>query len=245
MHNLLEALFAEKHRLTARKRALSVLHDLCARRERIDLYPEGSVQPLPSILLEVDEEEELLLFDIPPPVEGAHWDGEQPLRVVSRHEGIQVGFELQEVERAHWNDRPALSAELPLRVYYLQRREYFRVPVGRGDVRSVLLVREGAAQLQGRCQDLSAGGMRVLVPPPQDGYALRPGENLSELRFELKGVELQTAASIRHVDEAVLLPNGQSLLPVGLAFTDKSFAFDQAIVRYVQQRDRDILGGRH
>jgi c-di-GMP-binding flagellar brake protein YcgR len=109
----------------------------------------------------------------------------------------------------------------------------------------VVLVRQGAAALNGRCHDLSAGGMRVLVTPPTGDFALRAGEQLAELRFQLKGTALQTAARVQHVEEPVPLPNGQALLPVGLEFIDKSFSFDQAVVRYVQQRDRDLLSGRN
>ncbi len=245
MKTLIDLLFTEKHRLTARRRALEVLHELCTSRDRLSLYVDAAARELPSILLEVDEDEETVVFDIPPEVEGVSWDGRSDLLAVARYEGVYVGFELQDIQRVPWHDATALRAVLPEEVYYLQRRQYFRVPVGRGHVSPVVLVRQGAGELTGNCHDLSAGGMRVLVSPVDGDFALRAGERLPELRFELLGRPLQTAASIQHVDEPVLLPNGQSLLPLGLQFLEKSFTFDQAVVRYVQQRDRDLLGGRH
>ncbi len=245
MKHLLEVLFTEKHRLTARRRALGVLHELCKRRERLNLFVEGASRELPSLLLDVDEDAERILFDIPPAVDGVAWDEHEPLLAIARHDGLFVGFALEEIERADWNGAVALQARLPPRVYHLQRRHHFRVPVGNGDVSAVVLVRQGAAALTGRCHDLSAGGMRVLVTPPAGDFALRAGEQLEELRFHLKGTALQTAARVQHVDEPVPLPNGRALLPVGLEFVDKSFSFDQAVVRYVQQRDRDLLSGRN
>ena len=244
MKQLIETLFTDQHRLTARRRALGVLHDLCKRRDRLSLYADGALRELPSILLEVDEDEQRLVFDIPPPVEGVAWDGREPLLALARHEGVHVGFVLEDIAPMEWNGARALRAELAQQVYYLQRRHYFRVPVGGGDVQAVVLVRQGAEPVSGRCHDLSAGGMRVLVPAVQGRFALRAGEMLPELRFELRGVALQTEARIRHVGEPVLLPDGKALLPLGLEFVDKSFAVDQALVRYVQQRDRDLLSGR-
>lgn len=244
MKTLLETLFTEKHRLTARRRALAVLHELCQRHEIIGLFADGAPREMPSMLLDVDDDEGFVVFDIPPGVDGVQWDGEQPLRALARYDGVYVGFALEDIERMTWKDAAALRAELPQQVYHLQRRQYFRVPVASGDVGAVVLVRQGAAALNGRCHDLSCGGMRVLVAPVGGDFALRAGEQLPELRFELKGVALQTAARIQHVDEPVVLPNGTALVPLGLEFVDKSFSFDQAVVRYVQQRDRDLLGGR-
>lgn len=244
MKNLLENLFSEKHRLTARRRALAVLHDICQRHERLNLFVDSAPRELPSILLEVDEDGAQVVFDVPPEVEGVSWDGRSPLLAVARYDGVYVGFSLDDIERVAWNGATALRADLPDQVYYLQRRQYFRVPVGSGDVSSVVVVRQGAAALSGRCHDLSAGGMRVLVTPVDGDFALRAGEQLPELRFELKGTPWQTAGRIQHVDEPVVVPKGGILVPLGIEFVDKSFAFDQALVRYVQQRDRDLLSGR-
>ena len=244
MKNLLESLFTEKHRLTARRRALGVLHELCERHERLNLFVEGASREMPSILLEVDEHEASVVFDIPPDVEGVAWDGESTLLAMARYEGVYVGFALEGIERAPWNDSTALRAALPEQVYYLQRRQYFRVPVGSSDVGEVLLVRQGAGAVSGRCHDISAGGMRVLVSPVEGDFPLRAGEQVPELRFELRGVALQTAARIQHVDEPMTLSSGKVLLPLGLEFLGKSFSFDQTVVRYVQQRDRDLLSGR-
>lgn len=244
MKTVLESLFTPRHRLTARKRALSVLHDIWRRHERLSLFTEAANRELPSILLEVDDDEGFMVFDIPPAVEGVAWDGRSALRALARYDGIYVGFELDDIDSVPWNGASALRAALPAQVYYLQRRQYFRVPVGSGDVGPVVLVRQGAAALTGRCHDLSAGGMRVLVTPVTGDFALRAGEQLPELRFELKGTPLRTAARIQHVDDLLVLPKGEALLPLGIEFVDKAFAFDQAVVRYVQQRDRDLLSGR-
>ncbi|WP_297912252.1 flagellar brake protein [Thiomonas sp.] len=244
MKHLLEDLFSERHRLTARRRAMAVLHEVCRNRERLNLFADGAPREMPSILLDVDEDAETVVFDIPPEVEGVQWDRSDPVLAVARYEGVFVGFELDDIETVPWNGTQVLRAALPPRVYYLQRRHYFRVPVATGDVSAVVLVRQGAAAINGRCHDISAGGMRVLVNPVAGDFALRAGERLQELRFQLRGTALQTAARIQHVDQPVQLPNGRSLVPLGLEFCDKSFAFDQAVVLYVQQRDRDLLSGR-
>ena len=244
MKHLLEDLFSERHRLTARRRAMLVLHEVCRNHERLNLFADGAPREMPSILLDVDEDAETVVFDIPPEVEGVQWDRSDPVLAVARYEGVFVGFELDDIETVPWNGTQVLRAALPPRVFYLQRRHYFRVPVATGDVSAVVLVRQGAAAINGRCHDISAGGMRVLVNPVAGDFALRAGERLQELRFQLRGTALQTAARIQHVDQPVQLPNGRSLVPLGLEFCDKSFAFDQAVVLYVQQRDRDLLSGR-
>ena len=244
MKHLLENLFSERHRLTARRRAMAVLHEVCRNHERLNLFADGAPREMPSILLDVDEDGGTVVFDIPPQVEGVEWDQSDPVLAVARYEGVFVGFELDDIEPVSWNGAQALQAALPPRVYYLQRRQYFRVPVGSSDVGAVLLVRQGAGAVSGRCHDISAGGMRVLVSPVEGDFPLRAGEQVPELRFELRGVALQTAARIQHVDEPMTLSSGKVLLPLGLEFLGKSFSFDQTVVRYVQQRDRDLLSGR-
>ena len=244
MKHLLDVLFTEKHRLTARRRALGVLHELSKRRERLNLFVEGASRELPSLLLEVDEDAGCVVFDIPPAVDGVAWDEHEPLLAIARHDGLFVGFALEEIERIDWNGAVALQAQLPPRVYNLQRRHHFRVPVGSGDVSAVVLVRQGAAALNGRCHDLSAGGMRLLAQPRPGEIPLREGELLASVEFSLQGTALQVPGRVQNLGEAVRRADGSLVVPIGVEFTQKSPGFESFVARYVQERDRTLLAGR-
>lgn len=245
MKDIADKLFTAEHRLTTRRRAASVLREICEQHERVTMLPDGEEVDFASILLAVDEAENWIMLDVPVPASTPERIAAmQPLMGLTRYGGVYVGFQIEGVEAADWRGGPALRARFPDHVYFLQRRQHYRVPVGAGDVGPVTLVRLGGASVEGRCHDLSTGGMRMVARPALGGFPLRDGEHLAEVRFELKGVALATQARVQHIEEPVRMADGSLLLPIGVEFAQVSPMFQQTVARYVQERDREMLAGR-
>jgi c-di-GMP-binding flagellar brake protein YcgR len=245
MKDIAAQIFSDEHRLTTRKRAAAVLREICEQHERVNLLPNGSARDMGSILLGVDEAEDWIMLDMPMPEVGlVELAGMEPLMGVARYAGVYVGFQVEALEMVDWRRAPALKARFPAHVYFLQRRQYYRVQVRPEDLGTVQLVRLGAATIEGRCHDLSAGGMRMLARPPQGDFPLRDGEHLAEVQFELKGTPLKVQGRIQHIEEPLQLADGSALLPIGVEFTQKPPNFEQTVARYVQERDRELLAGR-
>ncbi len=245
MKEIAEQIFSDEHRLTTRKRAALVLREICEQHERVALLPDGAERDLSSILIAVDETEDWIVLDMPmPSVDPAALLAMQPLMGVVRYAGIYVGFQTDALAVIDWRGAPALKSRFPSHVYFLQRRQYYRVPVGADDVGPVSLLRLGAAEVIGRCHDLSGGGMRLLAQPGHGEFPLRDGEVLASVQFTLKGVELQAQGRVQHLDEPVRRVDGSVVVPIGVEFTKKSAVFDATVSRYVQGRDREMLAGR-
>ncbi len=245
MKSITDEIFSHENRLTTRKRAATVLRDICEQHERVTLLPDGTTRDLSSILLAVDEAEDWMVLDMPaPPVDPQELLAMQPLMGVVRYGGIYVGFQTESLQTIAWRGAPALKSRFPQHVYFLQRRQYFRVPVGVGDVGPVSLLRLGEPLVQGACHDLSAGGMRLLAQPRAGEFPLREGELLASVEFSLQGTELRVPGRVQHLDEAVRRADGSVVLPIGVEFMQKSPAFESFVARYVQERDRAMLSGR-
>jgi c-di-GMP-binding flagellar brake protein YcgR len=245
MKAIAEQIFSNEHRLTTRKRAAAVLREICEQHERVALLPDGAERELSSILIALDEAEDWIVLDMPvPPIEPDALLAMQPLMGVVRYAGIYVGFQTDALTLIDWRGAPALKSRFPRHVYFLQRRQFYRVPVGADDVGPVALLRLGAAEVVGRCHDLSAGGMRLLAQPVLGEFPLRDGEVLASVQFTLKGVELQAQGRVQHLDEPVRRADGSVMLPIGVEFTQRSIAFEATVSRYVQARDREMLAGR-
>ena len=245
MKDIADEIFSNEHRLTTRKRAASLLREICEQHERVTLLPDGASHDLGSILLAVDEAEDWMVLDMPAPaVEPRALLAMQPLMAVVRFGGVYVGFQTDALQTIDWRGAPALKSRFPKHVYFLQRRQYFRVPVGAGDVGTVSLLRLGEPVIAGVCHDLSAGGMRLLAQPRPGEIPLREGELLASVEFSLQGTALQVPGRVQNLGEAVRRADGSLVVPIGVEFTQKSPGFESFVARYVQERDRTLLAGR-
>lgn len=244
MKDIAEQVFQDEHRLTTRERAAHVLRSLCAQHELLAVIPNGQGEEYGSMVLEVDVERGCLILDVfTPPRPVDELLEAQPFLCVARYRGIYVGFQADALQAVDWKGGQAYKVAFPRSTYYLQRRQFYRVPTDPSDIGSVTLQRKGALALQGIAHDISAGGMRVLVPEPGD-FDLHEGETLVCVDFYLKGQALSAPAEVQHLGAPLSTRGGVTLIPVGLSFVAPGSAFENAVLAYVQQRDRELLAAR-
>ncbi len=244
MKDIAEQVFQGEHRLTTRERAVQVLRSLCEQHELLAVMPNGQSEEYSSMVLEVDAEGGHLILDVFSPRRAvAELQEDEPFLCVARFRGIYVGFQVDRLQTVDWRDGLAYRVAFPGSTYYLQRRQFYRVPTDPRDIGPVTLQRKGAAALQGMAHDISAGGMRVLVPEPRD-FDLHEEEVLESVDFCLKGQSVILAAEVQHLGAPLQTRGGVTLIPLGLSFVAPPAAAEKALMNYVQQRDRELLAAR-
>jgi c-di-GMP-binding flagellar brake protein YcgR len=153
---------------------------------------------------------------------------------------VFVGFQSRLIERIDYEGYGALRIAYPEVIYYLQRRNFFRVTVGPGDISTVDIQRRGAKPLYGQCHDISVNGMRLIVPSTVD-FALTVGEYIPLVRFSLEDIELAVEAEVRFVGSLRDTRTRQPVRQIGIQFLNLSPGFEQRLQSYVQKRDRELL----
>ena len=241
MHDVSAKLFRQEFQLDSEQKAAHVLNKISEGRESLAVLPHDRAEQFGSMLLAVDRSRHSLVIDeLNPGVGNKRIGVGSPFFVIGRHEGVFVGFQSKVLEHIDWEGYGALRIAYPEAIYYLQRRNHFRVAVAPGDVGSVELQRRGAKTIHGQCHDLSVNGMRLLLPSPLD-YALHEGEYVPLVRFSLLDAELAVEGEVRFVG-GLRNPGGrQPLRQVGLQFLNMAPGFEQRLQQYVQRRDRELL----
>lgn len=169
----------------------------------LDIKPGNApevVQAFSSRLLHVNEETQTMDMELPllsPP----HPKG-QTLRGSVRLQGVFITFEAESLgTREQPNGTQMLRARLPFRLYRLQRRDSFRVPVPSSSGVFITL-KTGMRYLENlKAMDLSCGGVSVMVRAPVDAVHL--GKRFPGAWIRLGGLtgneNYQVDMLIRHV----------------------------------------------
>ena len=241
MQEVSAKLFRQEYKLGSEQKAEHVLRKISEGHETLAVLPHDRAEEFSSMLLAINRPRQSLVIDELNPTVGNHRiAGGAPFFTIGRYEGVFVGFQSKVIERIDWEGYGALRIAYPEVIYYLQRRNYFRVTVAPGDVGSVEMQRRGAKSMYGQCHDLSVNGMRLLLPSPVD-FALHEGEYVPLVRFSLADVELAAEAEVRFVGSLRNSKTRHPVRQVGLQFLNMAPGFEQRLQHYVQRRDRELL----
>jgi len=234
-------LFREEYQVSSEQKADHVLQKIIERHEPLAVLPHDRAEEFSSALLAVNRPKHWLIIDeLTPDGGNRRLENGAPFFTIGRFEGVFVGFQSKLIERIDYEGYGALRIAYPDLIYYLQRRNFFRVTVAPGDLSTVDIQRRGAKPLYGQCHDLSVSGMRLLVPSALD-YALTTGEYIPMVRFSLEDVELAVEAEVRFVGALRDTKTRQPMRQLGIQFLNMAPAFEQRLQQYVQRRDRELL----
>jgi c-di-GMP-binding flagellar brake protein YcgR len=224
--------------LTNPRQIRQLLQSLIKQRSQISAHLGGRNQSFSTALLELDEDGLLLDLSVN---EASNRSAEQAgyLLCFAQLDKVRLRFRIACVERVQYDGIAGLRAPLPDSLYYLQRREHFRLetPITESPI-CVLRLDEAnpSTELVLRVIDISGGGLAV---------ALVPGQPLPENRQSYPGCVLQLpdADAIRLTLQVCniyphKLANGQDALRVGLRFADMPRGADAAIQRYIFRIER-------
>ncbi|GEM_PF-1557996 len=142
----------------------------------------------------------------------------------------------------------AFRIEIPKEIFKLQRRANLRIPFKRHEAPKVSCIHPDAANkkaildsdlMQFRMLDISAGGIALAVPTEQQEH-MGLGRIIKDLRFQLKGTELNCTAIVRH-HKAAENEQGKTFIRVGLQFTTLRPQNEKAIAQFVLEESRRMF----
>lgn len=234
----------EKFTTQHRREILFYIHQLINDGERVSVVFDGGNETLLTVLLDIDEAENLLVFD---------WGGSQAANrkllasernffVCSPH-GVRNQFVTGPIYATTYKQRPAFATRLPDHYTRLQRREFFRLVLPMTRRPPCTLTGADGSTLQLSVVDISIGGIAAELP----GGALDfdSGQVLKGARIELKGVGvLDVDLEVRNSGE--VQRGGKVSGRIGCRFMKLSHAMENQLQRFitdVQREERARLGG--
>lgn len=137
-------------------------------------------------------------------------------------------------------DRPALRLPIPVRILYLQRREFMRrePPIGRLVCHLRL---EDGSEVEATIRDIGGGGLAIVAIRTAVKFSI--GDVLAGCRIVLPEIgELEVSLQVRHVLARVSL--GDEATQIGCEFSALAPAAQSKLFRYLLQLDRDQLARR-
>lgn len=224
--------------LTNPRQIRQLLQSLINQRSQISAHLGGRDQSFSTALLELDEDSLLLDLSVN---EACNRSAEQAeyLLCFAQLDKVRLRFRIADLERVGNDGVSGFRAPLPDSLYYLQRREHFRLETPITESPMCVLRLDDASpptELVLRVIDISAGGVAV---------ALVPGQPIPENRQSYPGCVLQLpdADAIRLTLQVCnmyphKLANGQGTLRVGLRFADLPRGADASIQRYIFRIER-------
>ncbi|RQH06025.1 flagellar brake protein [Paraburkholderia dinghuensis] len=149
-------------------------------------------------------------------------------------DGVRVEFSTSTPRRTDFEGRPAFVASFPDVLYYVQRREYFRVDTPVVDPCRCRGTLPDGSPFAFDVHDVSLGGLGLRTTDPRAG-ALPAGAVLEDVEVDLRTygklrVDLALAA-VRFID----LPNGERRYHLGMRFVSLPGSTENSLQRYITQ----------
>lgn len=227
-----------------RREILFYLRRLINEGERISVVFNEGRDAVLTVLLDIDENQDRLIFD---------WGGSEEVNskllksernfFVCAPHGVKNQFVTGTVSEVSYQQRRAFATGLPERYTRLQRREFFRLnlPFTRRPLCTLSLANGKTLQLA--VIDISIGGIAMEMAPGESA-SFEVGQKLARAHIELKvGGMLEVDLEVRNVCE---LQRGNKLFGrVGCQFIAPSHAVEHHLQRFitdVQREERARLG---
>lgn len=206
-------------------------------------FNEGKAFFLTAIL-EIDQANKSIVFDRAPKE-----DLNQQLIKADRinfeadFAGIKASFKGSRPEQITYNGEPAFSMPIPESIFWLQRREFFRIksPLSKASYCQLIFEDQEAVDLQ--LYDISLTGFSVLNSSAEISELLVPGARIEKSRLVLSGAGEDTVA-FKVCSKLVINPEKIAALriqKIGCEFTRITPAFESIVQRYINQLQRESL----
>lgn len=223
-------------RITNPAQIVTLLRRASEGRELLTVFLRDSTRPYNSAVLEVDTDQGYLLLDELNPLDGhQRLAAGSHLRASCRIRGVELSFRTTVSEISGESGVAYYRVPMPEELHYQQRREHYRVEVGRGLVIPIYLILEPDGKVDGQLCDLSAGGLHMRL---ETTTLLKRGQRIDRCTIPLpKGDEFRTALEVRYAR----FEDNAKWLRVGARFLDLSRAQRNRIQRVVAQIERELI----
>lgn len=206
-------------------------------------FDEGKAFFLTAIL-EIDEANNSIVFDY-----GSKEVLNQQLLQATRitfeadFSGIKVSFKGSMLEQILYNGEPAFSMPIPESVFWMQRREFFRIKSPRSKSSYCQLILEDQESVNLMLYDISLTGFSVLNTSTEISNLLIPGTQLEKCRLVLSGTGEDTI-SFKVRSKLIINPDKIAALKIqkiGCSFTRITPVFESTVQRYINQLQRESI----
>ncbi len=206
-------------------------------------FGEGKVFFLTAIL-EIDEANKAIIFDY-----GSNEVLNQQLLKADRiifeadFSGIKVSFKGKMLTQILYNGEPAFTMPVPESIFWMQRREFFRIKSPRSKGSYCLLIREGEEPIKLLLYDISLTGFSVLNTSTEISNLLVSGAQFDQCRLVLSEAGEDTV-SIKICAKFIINPDKIAALKIqkiGCLFTRISPLFESTVQRYINQLQRESI----
>lgn len=224
--------------LTNARQIRQLLQSLINQRSQVSAHPNGRDHAFSTALLDLDEDSLLLDLSVN---EANNRMAEQAEYVLcfAQLDKVRLRFRIAGLELEQRDGVAGFRAPLPDTLYYLQRREHFRLetPITESPMCILRLTDTSPpTELVLRVIDISGGGVAVALTPGQP----MPQNQQSYPRCVLQlpdadAIPLTLQVCNMHPHK---LANGQETLRVGLRFADLPRGADATIQRYIFRIER-------
>ncbi len=210
-------------------------------------FGEGKAFFLTAIL-EVDETNNSIVFDYGPK-EVLNQQLLKAPRVAFEADfaGIKASFKGRMVQQIIYNGEPAFTMPIPESIFWMQRREFFRIqsPRSKGSYCQVAL--EGQDPVNLMLYDISLTGFSLLNTSTKISDLLIPGTQLEKCRLVLSGAG-EDIISFKVCSKLIINPDKIAALKiqkVGCLFTQITPLFESTVQRYINQLQRESIQKMH
>lgn len=219
-----------------------LLQALIEQRSTITAHVAGRDQSFPTALLEADEDQDWILLD------GSHNEASNRAAEQASHllcfaqlNHVRLRFRVEQIERLERDGQVAFRVPLPANLYYLQRREFYRLETPITESPTCKLQVPGDPgeephELELRVMDISGGGMAIALAVDMPRLVLRrtyPDCVLTLPDQPPIRLPLTVCSQLKQT-----MPSGIEYVRVGMQFGALPRGADASIQRYIFRVDR-------
>jgi c-di-GMP-binding flagellar brake protein YcgR len=206
-------------------------------------FGEGKAFFLTAIL-EIDEENNTIIFDYGPKEElNQLLLKSKKVTFEAGFAGIKSSFKGNNIQQILYNGEPAFSMPLPESIFWMQRREFFRITSPRSKSSYCQLNLEGQKPVKLLLYDISLTGFSVLNTSTEISNLMTTGAQFEQWRLVLSGTGEDTISfSVR--TKIIINPDKIDALKIqkiGCLFTKIPPIFESTIQRYINQLQRESI----
>ncbi|MDP3875695.1 MAG: flagellar brake protein [Methylobacter sp.] len=159
----------------------------------------------------------------------------------TEYEGIKIAFSGSSIKKISHKGEPAFIMPIPKSLYWMQRREYYRVKSPLSNPSYCQLIIEGREPVNLQLYDISLTGFAMLNLSKEISDLLIPGRLLSDCKLILSDKEAGLI-SFEICAKYIINPDKlQKIQKIGCKFVDISRPVEEAIQRNMQQIQRNSL----
>lgn len=195
-------------------------------------------------ILEIDEVNNVIVFDYGPKEHlNQQFLNATQITFEANFSGIKSSFKGRMPQQILYNGEPAFTVPIPESIFWVQRREYFRITSPESKSSYCQLTLENQEPVNLVLHDISLTGFSVLNTSTEISNLLIPGAQFEQCRLVLSGAG-EDIISFKVRSKRIINPDKIDALKIqkiGCSFIRITSVFESTVMRYVNQLQRESI----